>query len=318
MNKIVCANCLDFIPTLQDESLDAVVSDPPYGENMGYEGDASITDAETLLYLYLKAIEPKMKKSAHVVIFWTMRNLDILIDAVRACGFTYRRTLSMYIPKGSARPYLGWLPRTQAIVVAQKYLPKQPSEFHCEMSQYLNDAMLKSGHTRGSLAKALNCDNRLIMKWTRVGDPAWCLPTPRFYKPLKDILALDDTYDILLTREPSTAASARPDLLYQHDCYVVNDTNAEMLHPSQKPLSVLKHIVQCVVPEGGLVFDGFAGSGTTAIAAIETGRNYICCEVDEEFCRKTSSRISSAVIGGDLKSESTSSEGSTACLQNSR
>ena len=291
MNQIVCGDCLKFIPTLEDESLDAVVSDPPFGEGFSYAGDASLNEAETLLYSYLKAIEPKMKKSAHVVIFWTMRNLDVLIDAVRACGFTYRRTLSMYITKGNARPYLGWLPRTQAIVVGQKYLPKQPSEFHNEMSQYLNDAMTKSGHTRGSLAKALNCDSRLIMKWTRAGDPAWCLPTPRFYKPLKDILNLDETYDLLLTREPSTSHSNREDMIYKHDCYVVDDSNEKMLHPAQKPLSVLKHIVQCVAPEGGLVFDGFAGSGTTAVAAKETGRNYICCEIDESFCKIAQGRL---------------------------
>lgn len=283
MNQIICGNCLDVINSLPDESIDAVVSDSPFGEKMGYDGDNSINEAEELLYSYLRALEPKLHKNSYVVLFWTMRNLDILIDAVRATGFTYRRTLSMYIPKGGARPMLGWLPRTQAIVVAQKYLPKQPTEFHTELAQYLYEEMTKSGHTRGSLAKLLNCDTRLIMKWTRQADPAWCLPTPRFYKPLKQILHLDDRYDILLTRESTNHANSRKDLIYKHDTYIVDNTNEEMLHPSQKPLEVVKHIVQCVTPVGGLVFDGFGGSLTTAVAAKELNRNYLVVEINPEY-----------------------------------
>lgn len=290
MNQIINANCLDFIPTLQDESIDVSITDPPYGENMGYEGDETINTAEDLLYSYLKALEPKLKKSAHVLIFWTMRNLDILIDAVRSCGYTYRRTLTMYLPKGNARPYLGWLPRVQAIVVCQKYLPRQPSEFHYELSQYLLEALDNSEHTRTSLAKKLNCDSRLIMKWTRPGDPSWCLPTPRFYKPLKELLSLDDRYDILLTRESQTAKEKK-DMIYKHDCYVVDDNNSEMLHPSQKPLKVIEHLIQCTTEKGGLVFDGFAGSGTTAVAAKNTERNYLCCEINPEFCKIAASRL---------------------------
>ena len=293
INQVICADCRKLIPTFPDESIDCVVSDPPFGESMGYDGDNSINEAEDLLYNYLRSLEPKLKRCGHVVIFWTMRNLDVVIDAVRATGYTYRRTLTMYIPKGGARPYLGWLPRTQAIVVAQKYLPRQPSEFHGELAQYLYDEMLKSGHTRSSLAKALNWDNRLIMKWTRVGDPAWCLPTPRFYKPLKELLKLDDRYDMLLTREPSNSAASRPDLIYQHDCYIVDDVNEKMLHPSQKPLAVVKHIVQCVAAEGQTVLDGFGGSGTTAVACKELNRNYILCEINPEYCKVINERLTS-------------------------
>ena len=266
LNKIINGDCVNLISDIPDTAIDGVLIDPPYGENMGYEGDSDLRQAEDLLSLFLQCVEPKVKWNGHLAIFWTMRNLDVCIDTLRSSGFLYRRTLAMYLPKGNARPYLGWLPRTQAIIVGQKYLPKQPREFHGDMAQYISKALVASGMTKSEVAKKLGCNSRLVMKWTRVDDPAWCLPTPRFYRPLKELLKLDDKFDILLDRKPLNIANNRNDFEYKHDTYIVDDKKYEMLHPSQKPLSVIEHIVSCIAPVNGVIFDGFAGSGTTAVA----------------------------------------------------
>jgi len=266
------------------------VIDPPYGEGFDYEGDSSLTEASDLLARFLTLVKPKLRPDGHLAIFWTMRNLDKCIEVAKE-HYVYRRTLSMYLPKGGARPYLGWLPRTQAIVIAQKYLPKQPPDFHLEMSAYMADKLEGSGYTRSSLAREMGCDSRLVMKWTRPGDPAWCIPTPRFYPRLKELLKLDDRYDILFTRTPGNTRDQRKDFEYKHDTYIVDDINEEMIHPAQKPLCVVEHIVTCLTPEGGTVLDGFAGSGTTAVAAKNTGRNYICFEISEEFCEIARKRL---------------------------
>lgn len=46
-------------------------------------------------------------------------------------------------------------------------------------------------------------------------------------------------------------------------------------HLSVKPLALMNHIISVLVPEGGTVLDPFNGSGTTGIAALEAGRNFI-------------------------------------------
>jgi site-specific DNA-methyltransferase (adenine-specific) len=290
INQVIQGDCLELSKQLEDKSIDACVIDPPYGEGFEYDGDENIGSAKELLNSFLELVAGKLKENAHLAIFWTMRNLDVCIDAVRQ-HFTFRRVVSMYLPKGSARPYLGWLPRTQAIVIAQKYVTGQPSDFHWELSEYLKAKMEEADQTRSKLAKILGCDSRLVMKWTRPGDWAWCLPTPRFYKPLKELLRLDDRYDFLLTREPSHGYKARRDFAFKHDCYVVDDKNEKMEHPAQKPLSVVTHLVECVTPKGGVVLDAFAGSGTTALAALATDRNFICFEVSEQFCDVARRRI---------------------------
>ena len=44
--------------------------------------------------------------------------------------------------------------------------------------------------------------------------------------------------------------------------------------------------------EGDMVFDCFAGSCTTGLAAFNTGRNFIGCEIDQEYYEKAKSRTS--------------------------
>lgn len=53
-------------------------------------------------------------------------------------------------------------------------------------------------------------------------------------------------------------------------------------YPTQKPLGILRRIVQASSPPGGLVLDFFAGSGTTGMAAFELGRRFILVDDNPE------------------------------------
>lgn len=300
IDQILCGDALDLVPALADNCLDGVLIDPPYGAGMAYRNDASVPEAVDLLTRFLPLVEPKLRRNGHLAMFWTMRDLDLGIDALRAAGFMYRRTLAMYLAKGSARPYLGWLPRTQAIIIGQKYLPATPSEFHAELAHYLAAAMARRGITRAEVAQQLGCNSRLVMKWTRLGDPAWCLPTPRFYGPLKQLLDLDDRFDIMLTREPAGTRSQRGDFAYRHDTYVVDQRRETMQHPSQKPLSVVEHVVTCLAPKGGVILDAFCGSGTTAVACQKHDRRFIGFDIDPAFCAVARDRCQAVAAPAEL------------------
>ncbi|MFM6312451.1 MAG: DNA-methyltransferase, partial [Dolichospermum sp.] len=54
-------------------------------------------------------------------------------------------------------------------------------------------------------------------------------------------------------------------------------------HPKQKPLLLISKLVEMLTDEGDTVLDPFAGSGTTAVACKELGRNYICIEKEREY-----------------------------------
>lgn len=62
-------------------------------------------------------------------------------------------------------------------------------------------------------------------------------------------------------------------------------------HPTQKPLEIIERIIKASCPVGGIVLDPFMGTGTTAIAAMNTKRNYVGFEINKNYCKGISERI---------------------------
>lgn len=65
-------------------------------------------------------------------------------------------------------------------------------------------------------------------------------------------------------------------------------------HPTQKPVALFEYLIKTYTNEGDLVWDGFMGSGTTAIACINLKRNFIGSEISQEYCNIANKRIEDA------------------------
>jgi DNA modification methylase len=61
------------------------------------------------------------------------------------------------------------------------------------------------------------------------------------------------------------------------------DTQSSHLHPTQKPVELLKYTICTYTNEGNTVLDNCIGSGSTAIACMESNRNFIGMELDTEY-----------------------------------
>lgn len=67
---------------------------------------------------------------------------------------------------------------------------------------------------------------------------------------------------------------------------------SDKIHPTQKPTTLFRRLIELSSNEGDVIFDPFMGSGTTAIACKDTNRNYVGFEINSDMYGKLSSRIS--------------------------
>lgn len=74
-------------------------------------------------------------------------------------------------------------------------------------------------------------------------------------------------------------------------------TVTETGHPHTKPLELMRRLVECC-PDLEKICDPFAGSGTTAIACIQTGRKFIGIQIEEKYCEIAVKRIEHALCQG--------------------
>lgn len=63
------------------------------------------------------------------------------------------------------------------------------------------------------------------------------------------------------------------------------------IHPTQKPVALFEYLIKTYSNEGNLVLDNCMGAGTTAIACLNTNRNFIGFEKEEEYFLKANERI---------------------------
>ena len=71
-------------------------------------------------------------------------------------------------------------------------------------------------------------------------------------------------------------------------------------HPCQYPIALVRRLILALCPDGGVVVDPFLGSGTTAVAALLDGRNFLGCDIVGKYMSIAETRIE-ALLRGDLR-----------------
>ncbi len=74
----------------------------------------------------------------------------------------------------------------------------------------------------------------------------------------------------------------------------VRNSQGNRVHPSQKPVSLLKYLIKTYTDKDDTVLDFTMGSGSTGVACMETGRNFIGIELDKKYYKIAEQRIKEA------------------------
>jgi adenine-specific DNA-methyltransferase len=185
------------------------------------------------------------------------------------------------------------------------------------LRRYLDDERARSGVSVRRVAEEYQkvTGSRTVTgmagHWFQVSQ--WCLPTEANYLWLRELLGADylrREYEDLrreyedLRREYEDLRREYEDLrrpfsvtasVPHHDVWTYPSVPAARKgarrHPCEKPLDMMRHIVTTSSRPGDVVLDCFIGSGATAVAAQELGREFIGCDMDPEWVEHTRRRL---------------------------
>lgn len=220
-------DCLEVMRSMPDKSVDAVITDPPYGIGFGYRSGREETDSPDDYWKFLSPIYNEIER------------------ILRPGGFL-------------------------AIWQANKY-------FSYFWKWFGNDIRIYAG-----------CKNFVQLR-----------KTPINYG-----------FDPIVIKY-KTGAPLRPEKPRRNlDYFVANTakwvTQTDSLarqHPCPRPIDQVQELVENFVLEDGTVLDCFAGSGTTGVACVQTGRNFIGIEIDPTYFAIAERRIKEAQLQERLEFE---------------
>jgi site-specific DNA-methyltransferase (adenine-specific) len=293
---IAHGDALDLLVRLPAASVDAIVTDPPYGIGFNRESwdrpglSASVNEAAGFgEWTSRWAAEARrvLKPGGYLVAFGAPRTFHRLTVGVEDAGFEVRDVVMWLcgqgVPKGRRLPggfSTTLRPGYEPILVARAPLP--------EGARRLASGVLAVGEGRWPQNVAMThttlchpdrcsrrCPARILDRAQRTQRPS------RFF------------YAAKASRREREAGldHLKPQ---GHVLFGPKRENARPkrnAHPTVKPVELMRWLVRLVCPEEGVVLDPFAGSGSTGVAAVLEDRGFIGIEREPEYVEIALSRL---------------------------
>ena len=306
MIKLLQGNCLELGKEIESGSVDFILTDLPYGNMKGAEldgwgGDRTAWDI---------AIDPKkvyeianrvLRKNGKMVLFsqepYTTR---LITESIPNIPFSYRMIwekdhfANSLIAKKAPVSYY------EDILVFSK--THDTEDLH-PLRGYLKECKEKSGMTNKQFNHLFSdyynkqgCRDRSVLEhyWA---PSQFMLPTIEIYEkilqptgyfpiPYTELKAIDDQFkkDLPSTFNLWEGKKYKSNILKYRKDY-------DGYHPTQKPVALLEDLIKTFSNEGDTVVDLTMGSGSTGAACVNTNRNFIGIELDEEYYDIATNRI---------------------------
>lgn len=96
--------------------------------------------------------------------------------------------------------------------------------------------------------------------------------------------------------QPSGRKDVRMGDVWRDESPNLNPNQRGRLHPNEKPVAVMERLIVVLSDAADVIYDPFAGSGTTLVAAAQLGRAAVGVEINEAYCEIIATRLSQQVI----------------------
>ena len=331
-------DCLDVMRSIEAGSVDAVVTDPPYGlAFMGKSWDHGVPGVE-----FWQAALTTAKPGAFLAAFGGTRTFHRLAVAIEDAGWEIRDTLCWHygtgFPKSKACLKPGWEP----VILAKS--PGKVRELgidECRIGTTVEtwpktrawpiDSRDLHARYVGSETRTVSAGNAPPGRWPSnvlLTHSPECNGTCADGCPVKIIGEQSGERKSggkVSGNEPSETGQngiygrfARVENKPHDDTrtasrffYTSKASRAERgednTHPTVKPIAIMEWVTKLICPPGGTVLDPFIGSGTTALAALNTGRKCIGIERDEGYfdiaCRRVTEALDKTALLNPIEAQ---------------
>lgn len=323
LNQIYQRDCIEGMRLLPDDSVDLIVTDPPYniGKDKHWDKWRNVEDYVAWMTEVFRECERVLKPNGSFYWFHNdMAQIRKLMDAIDAeTSFVFKQFITCHKPKFKV---FAWKNRTEKSIDRNWFpnveyclfytfqdetgLSKIFADKNCftSIKKYLDEELEKSGYTEQTIKNVLG--NQMASHYfgfSKREKKQFSLPTKSNYKKLQSTGYFTRPYESLrqeyehLRQEYEGLREG-----YESQRYVFNNQkthhsvwNYEVApkigHSTPKPVELIENIIRHSSNEGAIVLDCFMGSGTTAVAAVRTNRNFIGFEISEEYVRIANQRI---------------------------
>ena len=326
MWRVEHGDCLDVMRGMPGNSIDAVVTDPPYFRVKGDAWDRQ-WDKPTQFLAWLDQIaeqwqrllrpngsaycfaSPKMAARVECLL---ANRFSILSHIVWQKGDDNGNGMHTRQHKPDCR---NWFPQTERLIFAEHYgadnIAKGEAGYVAKCDElrgfvfeplraYLDGERERAGWSVRRIAEEYQkvTGSRTVtgMAGHWFGTVQWMLPTEQNYKWLRKLFAGDylrreyqdlrREYEDL--RRPFSVTHGVP---YTDVWTFPTVGHYKGKHPCEKPLAMMEHIIRTSTRPGAVVLDCFAGSGSTGLACHNLGRSFIGIEREAEYVALARARI---------------------------
>jgi len=122
LNQIIHADCLDILNELPDNSIDLILTDPPYKLSQRYGSgiDADNLMAVSSILQTMPEFGRVLKEGRFAVVFYDNRILPLMFQALKGTDLTYKRSIFLYRRWGLSHLWMGWMQCTDPICFFMK------------------------------------------------------------------------------------------------------------------------------------------------------------------------------------------------------
>ena len=283
MMRLLYGDCLKVLPSLPENSVDSIVTDPPYGISfMNKKWDYNVPSVE-IWEECLRVLKP----GGHLLCFASTRTFHRMTVNIEDAGFDIRDSIAWMHGQGFPKSRnLGegrgtaLKPAMELIAVARK-----PFKGSCTNN-------VEEWGTGGLNIDACRIGDDEIQvnrleEWSGFGQkerPDYTPTTVKGRFPANVIL--DEEAGEVLDGQSDGASR----FFY---CPKVNkrERGDNNNHPTVKPLKLMEHLCRLVTPKNGTVLDPFMGSGTTGKAAYNEEFDFIGVEMDGGYMEIAENRL---------------------------